>query len=49
MAMNAYILKLDAETSEIAPVYEEPGEKAILVSTSDFRRALIAWITKLSK
>lgn len=44
MAMNAYILKVGAKQSEIAPVYEEQGEKSVFVSTGDVRLALVAWI-----
>lgn len=47
MTMNAYELTVGAEQSEIAPVYEEQGEKRLVVATRDLRDALIAWIQQI--
>ena len=49
MAMNAYILKFDPAICEIAPVYEEHGEKIVWVRSSEFREALTSWIDKINK
>ncbi|BDW97773.1 hypothetical protein MACH10_34580 [Thalassospira tepidiphila] len=47
MAMNAYILKVGPDTTDIAPVYDEAGESPVTVRTDDLEAALRAWISKL--
>lgn len=47
MAMNACILKVGPETTEIAPVYDESGESPVTVRTEDLEAALRVWISKL--
>ncbi|NIY75781.1 hypothetical protein HED22_09005 [Thalassospira sp. HF15] len=49
MAMNAYILKVGPETSDILPVYDESGESPVTVRTADLEVALRAWISRLSE
>lgn len=47
MGMNAYMLRVRAEESEILPVYEETGEVPVTVRTADLRTALLAWIARI--
>lgn len=49
MAMNAYILKVGPDTSDILPVYDEADESPVTVRTADLEAALTAWISKLSE
>ena len=47
MAMNAYVLRIGPAVCEIAPLYEEYGEKVVHVPTDEFRQALVAWINQI--
>lgn len=47
LAMNAYILRIEPAVCEIAPLYEEYGEKVVHVPTDEFRQALVAWISQI--
>ena len=47
MAMNAYIINVGPDMTEIAPVYDEAGESPVTVRTDDLELALHAWISRL--
>ncbi len=49
IAMNAYMLKVRADESEILPVYEETGEPGVIVKTADLRGALMAWSERIAQ
>ncbi|MBX2832041.1 MAG: hypothetical protein KTR23_13015 [Rhodospirillales bacterium] len=49
MGMNAYMLHVRRETTDISPVYEETGDPAITVQTADLRKALVAWCQQIAK
>ncbi len=49
MAMNAYILKMDAAICEIDPAYEEQDEEIVWVPSLEFRAALVAWIKQIDQ
>lgn len=49
MAMNAYILTVGAEVSDISPVYDETGEPSVQVKTQELRRALVAWCKQIDR
>jgi len=49
MGMNAFMLHVRRETTDISPVYEETGDPTITVQTADLRKALVAWCKQISK
>lgn len=48
MGMNAYMLKVKVQQTEILPIYEESGEATITVKTADLRDALSAWCEQIA-
>lgn len=49
MAMNAYMLSVGPQTTDIAPVYEEAGEVTVSVQTSELCVALQAWCQQITQ
>lgn len=49
MAMNAYMLNVGPETTDIIPVYEETGEETVSVPTEELRAALEAWYVQITQ
>jgi len=49
MAMNAYILNVGAEVSDISPVYDETGEPSLQVKTQELHTALVAWCKQIDR
>ncbi|MEQ8390252.1 MAG: hypothetical protein RIB30_04615 [Thalassospira sp.] len=49
LVMNAYVLTIQSSVCEIAPLYKEQGEKVVNVPTTEFRAALVAWISQINR
>lgn len=49
MVMNAHILSVGREYSDISSAYEEDGEDGVQVRTGDLQAALTAWIAMMEQ